>query len=405
MKEIQGTISAIINEYPSENTDIAFLSSEDTAVIRRYHRSVPAYAPTPLCELKELACKLNLGSVFVKDESKRFGLNAFKGLGGSYAIARIICEKLGLDIHTISFEDLLKPEVIKLVKDMVFITATDGNHGKGVAWAAGLFGCKAYINMPKGSVERRVDAIRKVNSNAQVKVMDTAYDDTVRYSSRIADENGWYLVQDTSWEGYEQVPEWIMQGYTTMAGEACDQLASCGKSPTHVLVQAGVGAMAGSVAGYLVNRYGERCPKIIVVEPENMACIYRSAKENDGKAHPAADQKSTIMAGLDCGEPCTIAWPILRDYGYCYIKCPDYVTEHGMRILAHPEGGDAKIVSGESGAVTTGLVDLICSDPEYAEIKNALKLDESSVVLCFSTEGDTDPENYKRIVGSAELPG
>lgn len=281
---------------------------------------------------------------------------------------------------------------------MVFVTATDGNHGKGVAWAAGQLGCKAHVYMPIGSSELRAEAIRAAG-RADVRIMETGYDDTVRYAAEMAEKNGWFLVQDTSWNGYEEIPKYIIQGYTTMAEEAVLQMREAGfAEPTHVFLQAGVGAMAGGVVGYLTNRYAEKRPRFGVVEPESIACVYRSAQIDDGEAHPAEHVAPTIMAGLNCGEPCTVTWPILRDFADWYFTCPDYVSAYGMRLLAAPACGDIQVISGESGAVTTGLLNVIAGRDEYHGLRTLLGLDENSVVLLFSTEGDTDPEHYRQIV-------
>ena len=405
MKELTiERISAIQNDHVSLGKGPDFLSEEATTSAHRIHQELPDYEATPLARLDAMAGRLGVKAVFVKDESKRFGLNAFKGLGGLYALTHVICNKLGLDIKTTSFADLKKPEYADEIQKMVFVTTTDGNHGRGISWAAGQLGCEAHVYMPVGSSEIRAQAIRDVNPRAEVTIMTIGYDDAVRYAAKMADEHGWYLVQDTSWDGYEEIPSWIVQGYTTMAYEAVTQMKTQGLVPTHVFVQAGVGAMSGGIVGYLANVYEGNRPKFCVVEPENMACIYRSAKVADGKPHEAADQGPTIMAGLNCGEPCTITWPILRDFAEWYLKCPDSVSAYGMRLLAAPEGGDLKVVSGESGAVTTGIVNMIAGKPEYAELKAKLGIDENSVILCFSTEGDTDPESYSRIVYEGECP-
>ena len=372
------SISVVQNEHKSAGKGPDFLSEQATAAAHRIHQELPDYHRTPLARLDGMAERLGVKAVLVKDESKRFGLNAFKGLGGLYALTRVICRKLNLDVEKISFADLKNPVYEAAIREMVFVTATDGNHGRGVSWAAGQLGCEAHVYMPVGSSEVRAQAIRNVNPKAEVKIMETGYDDTVRYAAQMADEHGWYLVQDTSWDGYEEIPSWI--------------------------IQAGVGAMAGGVVGYLVNVFEGHRPKIGVVEPENIACIYQSAKVDDGAPHEAIDQKPTIMAGLNCGEPCTITWPILRDFADWYFKCSDAVSAYGMRLLAAPEAGDPQVISGESGAVTTGLVNVIAGKPEYAELKKLLGLDENSVVLCFSTEGDTDPAHYREIVYEGKEP-
>ncbi len=375
-----------------------FLSMKATEPVRHLHQSVEGYQETPLAELKHLAEKLGVRGIYVKDESYRFGLNAFKGLGGIYALTCVICEKLGLDIRRIGFSDLQKPELKEKIAELVFVTATDGNHGKGVAWAAGKLGCKAHVYMPKGSSEHRAQAIRDAG-RAEAVITDMGYDDTVRFARRMSEEHGWTLIQDTSWPGYEKVPSWIIQGYTTMVYEAVNQLKALGaESPTHVFLQAGVGAMAGGVTGFLMNYYEGKRPRIIIVEPNQAACIYQSGETGDGTPHPATGNGITIMAGLNCGEPCTVTWPILRDFAQGFFSCEDAVAEEGMRCLAAPEGGDPKVISGESGAVTMGVVKKLLEQEALVQVKEEIGLDEHSVILMFNTEGDTDPDSYRRIV-------
>lgn len=380
-----------------------FLSLEATLPVRHLHQALKEYQPTPLVALRALAEKTGVRGIYIKDESKRFGLNAFKGLGGIYALACVVCEQLGLDVNTIRFDDLKRPELKQKISRMVFVTATDGNHGKGVAWAAGQLGCQAHVYMPKGSAENRAQAIRDAG-RAEVTITDLCYDDAVRYARRMSEEKGWYLVQDTAWEGYEKVPAWIVQGYTTMVWEALAQLRDDGgKAPTHVFLQAGVGAMAGGVAGFLMNCCDER-PLVATVEPEEVACIYESARRGDGTPHPATGSGTTIMAGLNCGEPCTITWPILRDFASWYLTCPDGVAAEGMRRLAAPLKDDPGVVAGESGAASFGALLMLLEREELAPVRSEMGLDENSVILLFNTEGDTDPDGYARIVQKGEYP-
>lgn len=379
-----------------------FLTPAATDGAHRIHRALPDASPTPLVRLDALAGQLGVRAIWVKDESKRFGLNAFKGLGGLYALTCVICRALGRDVRATTFDDLHRPAYAATVRRMVFVTATDGNHGKGIAWAAGQLGCRAVVYLPTGSAPQRVQAIRDVNPRATAAVLPMGYDDAVRYAARQAAANGWCFVQDTGWPGYEEIPAWIMQGYTTMAEEARQGLAAAHQRPTHVLVQAGVGAMAGSVIGYLAHVYGARRPRMIVVEPEAAACVYESVRAADGTPHAAAAMRPTVMAGLNCGEVCSVAWPILRDFADWCIKCPDEVAIRGMRRLAWPTGGDPAVVSGESGAVTAGLLDLL-AQPTYREARQMLGLDAQSVVLCFSTEGDTDPAFYREVMQNAPI--
>ena len=404
MKEYSfGAVRAIRNEHVSASAVPDFLSVAGTKNARRVHCALSVYGPTPLVRLDGLAQRLGVKAVFVKDESKRFGLNAFKALGGLYSLFCLICRELGIDAQTATFEDLKKPGLLEKIRTMTFVTTTDGNHGRGVAWAAHQLGCEAHVYMPVGSSPARAEAIRAFG--AECVITEAGYDDTVRMTAGLAAEHGWFLVQDTSWPGYSDVPTWIVQGYTTMAEEAAAQLEAAGfAAPTHVFVQAGVGAMAGGVTGYLAARYDGRRPKFITVEPENMACIYRSAQVNDGEPHVAIDTGDTIMAGLNCGEPCTIAWPVLRDFCSWYAACPDYVAANGMRLLAAPLAGDPQVISGESGAVTAGLLAEVCGQKNCAELKKMMGLDETSVVLLFSTEGDTDPAGWERIVHRGAYP-
>lgn len=395
MRQYQlGGIAAL--ESSSQGQVPAWLRVEATQGAWAFHHTMDEYAPTPLVPLQGLAARLGVKGVFVKDESPRFGLNAFKGLGGVYALARTVGQALGLG-EGVTFAQLTAPEYREQVQRMVFVTTTDGNHGKGVAWAAHKLGCRAHVYLPAGSVPARAQAILEAGA-AEARILDLGYDDAVRYAARMAEEQGWYLIQDTSWPGYEDVPAWIVQGYTTLAREAADQLDQAGTRPTHVFLQAGVGAMAGGVLGYLADRYAGDCPVFSVVEPEDMACIYASALAGDGQPHLAEGSGQTIMAGLNCGEPCTLTWPVLRDLASWYFACPDQVAEEGMALLGRPQSGDRAVVSGESGGVTAGLLARLCTQADLAPLRQAMGLDQEAVVLLVSTEGDTDPEHYRQVV-------
>ena len=358
----------------------------------RFHKTLPGYAPAPLVALQEQAAACRIKGIYCKDESHRFGLNAFKGLGGSYAMFRILCEKLGLDYKNIDYRYFQKEEIRKQCAKIHFVTATDGNHGKGVSWAAKLFGCNATVFMPKGSVEARRVAIEKAG-NATAEITEFNYDQAVEHSWELALKNGWILIQDTAWDGYEQYPEWIIDGYLTLASETIEQLGQI--IPTHVFLQAGVGAMAGGVLEFFHSCYRETPPIVTVVEPVEAACIYQSVKAGDGQIHTLEGNPSTIMAGLNCGTPCRVTWPAIRDKAAFFCACDDTITEEGMRAYANPVGSDKTIVAGESGAVTYGLLNRVLQDET---LRNLFNINADSVILLINTEGDTDPEGYQRIV-------
>ena len=376
---------------PKYNLD--FLNLESAKKVQSFHASFPVYKETPLVELKHTAKSMGLGNIYIKDESYRFGLNAFKVLGGSYAIGNYLAKRLGKSITEMPYEKLVSGEIKRELGDITFVTATDGNHGRGVAWTAKQLQQKSVVYMPKGSAEERLMNIRAEGADASIT--DLNYDEAVRLANSQAEQKGWVLVQDTAWEGYEDIPGWIMQGYGTMGYEAYMQLP---EKPTHIFLQAGVGSMAGAVAGFFASVYGEDRPIITIVEPNKADCIYKTAEAADGKLHFVTGDMDTIMAGLACGEPCSIGWNVLRDYADNFISCPDYAAAQGMRVLGNPEPGDTKVVSGESGASAFGCIAEIMRDKTLVELKNKLKLDENSKVLFFSTEGDTDKENYKSIV-------
>lgn len=385
-----------------EKPSVSHLGMEVAKKVRRFHQSFPVYDPTPLRSLDSLAAHLGVKKIYVKDESFRFGLNAFKVLGGSYAIGNYIAGRLQEDIDDLPFEKMISSEVKQALGEMTFISATDGNHGRGVAWTVKQLQQKSVIYMPKGSARERLDHISA--EGAKAKITDLNYDDAVRLADTHAKEHGWTLVQDTSWPGYEVIPTSIMQGYTTTALEAFLQMGE--KRPTHIFLQAGVGSFASAVTGFFADLYPEHCPIITIVEPEAAACIFKTMKAADGQIHPVTGDMNTIMAGLACGEPVTVGVEILRNYASNFISCPDYTAAQGMRVLGAPMGQDARIISGESGAAGLGLFYEVMTDDNLSELRQKLQITEESELLFFSTEGDTDQENYRKIVwnGAYERP-
>ena len=393
------TIRWAVNHMPkTDDRNLPVMGLSEVRKARAFHESFPQYTTTPLTRLDRMAAYLGLKEVYVKDESYRFGLNAFKVLGGSFAMARFIASETGKDVSELPYAVLTSDKLREEFGQATFFTATDGNHGRGVAWAAGRLGQKAVVHMPKGSTQTRLENIAK--EGAQVDIQEMNYDDCVRLAAKEADETErGVIVQDTAWDGYEEIPSWIMQGYGTMAMEAGEQLKDYGcDRPTHVFVQAGVGSLAGAVVGYFTNLYPDNPPTFVVVEADVAACLYKGAAAGDGDPRIVDGDMQTIMAGLACGEPNTISWDILKNHVKVFIAAPDWVAASGMRMLAAPIKGDAPVTSGESGAAPFGALAAIMTMEEYRDLRHEIGLDENSSVLLFSTEGDTDPERYKNIV-------
>ena len=394
-----------VNKMPkTDDKNLPIMGLEEIKKARTFHESFPQYSETPLTKLPNMASYLGIKEVYVKDESYRFGLNAFKVLGGSFAMARYIAKETGKDVSELPYSVLTSEQLRKEFGQATFFTATDGNHGRGVAWAANRLGQKAVVHMPKGTTQTRLQNIAK--EGAQVDIQELNYDDCVRLAAKEADETPrGVIVQDTAWDGYEKIPSWIMQGYGSMAAEAAEQLRQLEVNrPTHVFVQAGVGSLASGVVGFFTNLFPDNPPKFVVMEAEAAACLYKGAAAGDGDPRIVGGDMQTIMAGLACGEPNTIGWDILRNHVSAFVSCPDWVSAKGMRMLAAPLKGDPAVTSGESGAVGMGVVSTIMQDEAYKELREALELDRFSNVLLFSTEGDTDPEKYRKIVWDGEYP-
>lgn len=373
------------------------LLGPELAEAGRFHRSMPGYAPTPLRRLSRLAARWGVGEVLVKDESPRFGLNAFKVLGAGFAVGKVLARRLGRPLDELPFDALKDPALRTRFPDLVFAATTDGNHGRGVAWTAAQLGFPATIFMPKGTTAARLDNIRRLGQKAEITPWN--YDQTVRWVAAQAAEKGWEVIQDTAWEGYVDVPRWIMQGYSTVVRETLEQLRCV---PTHVFLQAGVGAFAAVVAALLIDHFGEAAPRIVVLEAQPAECFYESIRL--GKKTAVEGDLTTIMAGLACGEPNPLAWDILKDCAAAFVAAPDDAAAFGMRVLGNPLAGDDAVVSGESGAIGPGVLGWL-TRPDYADQARALGLGPDSRVLCFSTEGDTDPDMYRKITWEGAYHG
>lgn len=345
-----------------------------------FHRALPGYAPTPLRRLRGLAGALGIGELWLKDESIRFGLKAFKGVGASFAAHKALGRREG---------------------GVTLCTATDGNHGRAVAWTARALGHSAVVFLPRGTVPARIDAIR--GEGAATVIVDGTYDEAVRAAATAATEQGWLLIQDMAWDGYAEIPRWIMAGYTTILREMESEVHAAGTPDIDLaLLQVGVGSWAAAAALYYCLRYGARRPALVCVEPVEADCLLESARL--GRMAESRGNQRTIMAGLNCGTLSTLAWEVLKDAADGVLAIPDDYARQAMRRLARPvatpSGADPMIVSGESGAAGLAGLLALMADPDLAEARARLGLDPSSRVLLFNTEGDTDPESYRRIVAA-----
>ena len=391
MNTFKPIIECILNPFLSEVVEApSFANIDRVKEVEIFHKSLPGYQVTPLLKLGGLAARLGIHTLMIKDESQRFELKAFKVLGASYAIAKEIKQRLSLENEEITFEAISSQG--EALKSLTFVTATDGNHGRAVAWSTKQFGCNAVVFMPRGTSKFRLEAIQSYG--AQAAITDLNYDETVIFAAQQAKKNNWILLQDTSWEDYKTVPKHIMQGYFSLVSEFEHQTMMW---PTHVLVQAGVGSFAAAIFSYFLAS-PKPTPKLILVEPAGAACFFNSIEIGDGKPH-LTKELNTIMAGLSCGQPSILAWEIIKLYCDAFVICQDQIAMKGVRLLANPVGGDAIVISGESGAVPVGLIDEICSNQEHIAVKERLKFDSTSKILICSTEGDTDPKVYNQIVG------
>lgn len=374
----------------------AILGAEALHMARTELSQWQGYASTPLHSLPALAQAMGVASVEYKDEGGRFGLGSFKALGGAYAVARLLCRELGARLdRTLTTQELLAPELRALCADITVTCATDGNHGRSVAWGAKLFGCRCVIYIHATVSEGRKAAIAHYGA----AVVRTAgnYDEAVRQADADAKAHGRFVISDTSYPGYMDVPRDVMQGYQLMVDEAAQQIA---QRPTHIFVQAGVGGLAAAVCGYFWERDGGERPVYVVVEPDKADCLAQSAKA--GQLTAVTGDIDTLMAGLACGEVSHLAWEILEQGTDAFCVIADDAAVAAMRLLAQPlanaQGRDPVIVAGES-AVAGVAAALGCS--QSAAACAVLGLTADSRILFFGSEAATDPELYARLVGES----
>jgi diaminopropionate ammonia-lyase len=370
--------------------------------VRSFHRSLEGYDPTPLISLKGLAKRLDVKELLVKDESRRFDLKAFKVLGASYAMYRFMKKRWEAATGVIlEPPELFSNAVSDTIGRLTFCTATDGNHGRAVAWMANKLRQAAVIYMPANSAEARVKAIR--SEGARVVLIDESYDEVVAQAAADAEAMGWEVISDTSYAGYTEIPVWIMNGYKTLFEEIDEAMP--GSPLGHndlVFVQAGVGALAAAAAWHYRFRGSSDGPRLICVEPNSAACLLASWRSGGEDIQSVAFEEDTIMAGLNCGTPSLVAWPFIRAGFDVFMSVSDHYAIRAMKHCHDPEPGDSQIVSGESGAAGLAALLALTADPVLLEARLQLNIGPHSRVLLLNTEGDTDPVGYERAVDLAQ---
>ncbi len=356
-----------------ENLTHSILSQSNSY---NFHTSKNYYNKTSLLELKSLSKQIGVKSISIKDESNRFGLNSFKVLGSTFAIDKILDKQPKID---------------------TFCTATDGNHGKGLAWAAQNINKKVIVYVPKDTTLERIKEIEKYNAN--VYQLNLNYEDTCVYAFQESKKNNWCLVQDASWDNYEEIPALIMSGYLTHFKEIECFTNNMTKSKYDIIfLQCGVGSWAASCIWYYMQEFENNRPKIVLIEPDEACGVYESFA--NGKRCSPRTTFNTIMAGLNCGIPSKSAWKIIQQGCDAVLKISDNDTKKAIKKLYYPKGGDPKIVSGESGAAgLAGLLKVI-NNKELYELKSYLNLNKDSKILLFNTEGDTDENSFKKIISN-----
>jgi diaminopropionate ammonia-lyase len=352
--------------------------------------SWPGYAPTPLLLLPDAAEAARVASVHWKDEGGRFGLGSFKALGGAYAVLRVLAAELARrDVAAAATSaDLADGKHRDETRGITVTCATDGNHGRSVAWGAQRFGCRCVVFVHPGVSKGRRDAIAA--HGAEVRETPGTYDDAVRTARREAEKNGWFVVSDTSYAGYTEPPRDVMQGYRLLAEEAAEALPD---RPTHVVVPGGVGGLAAAVSAQMRSRYGKDAPRLVVAEPDRAACLMASAEA--GQITAVDGPLDTVMACLACGEPSLLAWQELERAAFGFVSVPDEAAVASMRALHKRQ---PRIVAGESAVA--GLAALLLAGRD-AFGRTALQLSEDSRVLVIGTEGATDPALHAKLVGAA----
>lgn len=380
-----------------EPQTVAALAAADLADL---HASLTQYRPTPLIELPALARRLGVGRLLVKDESHRFGLKAFKALGATYAVYRHLQQYLATTGRPCpAAADFYRVDRVLEPGELTFCTASDGNHGRGVAWTARKLAQKAVIYLPLETVPARVENIE--NEGAEVVLVDGTYDDAVKKCAADASANNWSVISDTSWPGYEAIPRWIMAGYLTLFREietAVDNSAGFDL----VIVQGGVGALAGAAAWYFRKVAPGRGTSLVMVEPSEAACLLESLESPGAVPSLSGGRQDSIMAGLNCGYPSPVSWPLVKAGFDMFMTVSDAGCVTAMQSYYNPEASDPRVVSGESGAAGLAALQTLATTAAANEARQILRFDRNLTVLLLNTEGDTDPIGYRERVADTD---
>lgn len=377
--------------YGPAQADVLNMDAFETA--RRTICGWEGYAPTPLVSLPALARIAGIGALHYKDESGRFGLGSFKALGGAYAVASLLAREVARTTgdDTVTIDSLRAGDHREAVSAITVCCATGGNHGRSVAWGAQMFGCRCVIFLHATVSAGRERAIAQFG--ADIVRSKGNYDDSVREAQDTAQREGWFVVSDTSYEGYMDIPKDVMQGYTVMAAEAIGELPYEGP-PTHLFLQTGAGGMAAAVAAQFWQVYGAARPTVVLADPANAECWYETLKS--GQPTTVEGDLDTMMAGLACGEISLLAWKILEPVAEAAVVIDDEAAAEAMRMLADRRFADPPVVAGESAVAGLAALLAVAADDDA---RQKLRLGPDSRVLLFGTEGDTDPEIYRNIVG------
>ena len=370
-----------------QDDSAAVILPERRAAARTAITEFEGYRPTPLRRLTGLAQELGIGELWLKDESGRFGLGSFKPLGGAYAVVHLLRERVGGDA---SIADVAAGRAAARVGGMTVCCATDGNHGLAVAWGARRAGARCTVFLPGAVSEGRERAIAA--QGADIVRVDGSFDDAVRACAEEAASRGWLPVSDTSQAGGDEAPSRVMHGYAMLVDEIRAALTE--PAPTHVFVQAGVGGLAAAVIGAFRQDCDGDSPKGVVVEPAKADCLYQSAVA--GRPSPTSGDLDTVMACLAAAEASPLAWQVLERGGFAFLALDDDGAVEAMRRAASPAGDDPPLVLGESGAAALGGLMAVAGD---ADARDALGLNERARVVVIGSEGATDPDIYRQIVG------